>query len=398
MRRLIFALLLMAVACGPAQAQPAISLSAGVATPSATATAALSPSPTPSTSGPLLFAVLEAKIPGSPYVYNTVAIAGLDGYARAKTTFVPMPVPSLGCMGPLLPPQAQVADDKVYFADGTGVVRSLSASGQVTRVASFPFSGHQQMLSFAVSPDGSHLLGTVFTLPAKPNLGCNGTQAGGYSLDVYSALAGGSSTLLYQELTNAPGVTNAPGASFVIALTGWDALGPIGSYPIWASQGGGPESELGVAVRIDATTGKVLRPVADPYSCTVWDSVASGDFVCIPAVSASVSVRRPDGSEIWHFAATTPINGLWNPFLAPDEQHVVVVDGTEEVAGESGSRVTLGNATFVVSGWLNSTTLIGNGVGPNVGPGSDMAYVGLSAPSTVVSLGFQGSFVGTVQT
>ena len=394
MRRLILSLLLLVVACGPGQAQATSSPSGGNASPSATATAALSPSPTPSTSGPLLFAVLEAKIPGSPYVNNTVAISGLDGYARAKTTFVPMPVPSLGCMGASLPPQAQVAADKVYFADGTGVVRSLSASGQVTRVASFPFSGHQQMLSFAVSPDGSHLLGTVFTLPAKPNLGCNGTQPGGYSLDVYSALAGGASTLLYRESTNAPGV-HWPGASFVIALTGWDALGPIGSYPIWASQGGGPESGLGVAVRIDATTGKALRPVADPYSCTVWDSVASGDFVCIPAVSASVSVRRPDGSEIWHFTPTTPINGLWNPFLAPDEQHVVVVDGTEEVAAESGSHVTL-NASFGVNGWLDSTTLIGYGVGPNVGPGSDMAYVGLSAPGTVVSLGFQGSFVGTL--
>jgi hypothetical protein len=392
MWRLILSLLLLVVACGPGQAQATASPSAGVATPSA-----LSPSPTPSTSGPLLFAVLEAKIPGSPYEWNTVAIAGLDGRARAKTTFVPMPVPDVGCMGANIPQSAQVADGKVYFADGTGVVRSLAPNGQIARIASFPFSGHQQMLSFAVSPDGSQLLGAVFTLPAKPNLGCNGSPSpGGFSLDVYSAKAGGSSTLLYHE-----GLPNPP--PNVMALAGWDAVGPVGTYPtVWASQGGGPGSGLGVKVRIDASTGKVLRQVADPNSCLVWDIAASGDFVCIPpGVSARVSVRRPDGSEIWHFTATTPVNGLWNPFLAPDEQHVVV-DGTnystEEVAGKSGSRVTLGNASFGVNGWLDSTTLIGNGVGPNVGPGSDMAYVGLSAPDTVVSLGFQGMFVGTLNT
>jgi hypothetical protein len=337
-------------------------------------------------------------VKGTPN-WNTVAIAGLDGYARAKTTFVPIPVPDLGCIGAVLPPSAHVADGKVYFADGTGVVRSLSVGGQAARVASFPFSAHQQMLSFAVSPDGSQLLGAVFTMPAKPNLACNGSPSpGGYSLDVYSAKAGGPTTLLYHE-----NVSNKAGNLVdVMALTGWDAMGPFGTYPtVWASQGGGPMSELGVAVRIDASTGKVLGQVADPNSCRVWDIGASGDFVCIPDGSARVSVRRPDGSEIWHFTATTPINSLWNPFLAPDEQHVVV-DGTsldtEQVGAKNGSRVNPGNTSFEVDGWLNSTTLIGGGIGPNVGPASDFTYVRLSSPNTVVSLGFQGLFVGTVHT
>src|ERR1700680_4907746 len=81
MKRLIFSLMLMAVACGPTQAPHATSL----ATPSDTA-------------GQSLFAVLEAKTPGSQYSWNTVAISGLDGHARAETTFTPMPVPNLGCV------------------------------------------------------------------------------------------------------------------------------------------------------------------------------------------------------------------------------------------------------------------------------------------------------------
>jgi hypothetical protein len=138
----------MMVACGPSQAQ-------APATPTASATAPSSPNSTPTVSGPLLFAVLEAKIPASPYQWNTVAIAGLDGNARAKATFIPMPVPVVGCMGAIIPPSATIAACKVYFADGRSVVRSLSVNGQLTKVATFPLTSSQQMLSFAVSPDGS---------------------------------------------------------------------------------------------------------------------------------------------------------------------------------------------------------------------------------------------------
>jgi hypothetical protein len=286
----------------------------------------------------------------------------------------------------------------VYFADGTGVVRSLAANGQIARVASFPFSGHQQMLSFAVSPDGSHVLGVVFTLPAKPNLACNSSPApGGYSLDVYAATSGGASTLLYQEnWTNPP--TN------VLALFGWDSVGPFGTQPTgWATQGGGPAPyNGGIPARVDSNTGKVLRQV-DPSSCRVWDMAFSGDFVCItdPVISKStglydekVSVRRVDGSEIWQFTVTTSDGSVFNPFLAPDEQHVVVAaDYVTEVVGRDGSRVKLGSQVlgnqFGASGWFDSTTVIGSA-------SANLAYVHLSAPSTVVSLGFQGVFVGTV--
>jgi hypothetical protein len=389
MRRLVIGLLLMVAACGPAQGGPSTSPLALV-TPSPSATAETSPpgSPSPTSPGPLLFAVLEAKIPGSPHTWNTVAIVGLDGYAKAKTTFIPMPVPNLGCMGAVLSQSAHVAAGKAYFADGKGVVRSLSIQGQVIKVATFPLTSSQQMLSFAVSPDGSRLLGTVFTLPAKPNLACNGSPATGYALDVYSAPAGGSSTLLYhQSLQSSP--------SSVMALTGWDAVGPVGTYPtVWASQGGGPASELGVAVRIDAGTGKVLRQVADPNSCLVWDTAASGDFACVPAASARVSVRRSDGSEIWQFTPTAPVNALFKPFLAPDEQHVVVGgagEDIEQVGAKDGSRINLTSALFGVAGWLNSTTILGGT------SGGGLAYVRLSAPLTAVSMGFSGLFVGTVQ-
>src|SRR4051794_13042728 len=117
MRRALICLLLVAAACSQPQARPAIS---PTATPSTSPTLVSSPvpgptsNPTPTTSRALLFAVLEAKGTAS---FNTVAIAGLDGYAKAKATFTPMRVPTVGCTGTAVPPlSAHVAAGKVYFA------------------------------------------------------------------------------------------------------------------------------------------------------------------------------------------------------------------------------------------------------------------------------------------
>ncbi len=418
MRRLAIVLLLMAVACGRPQAQTGTSPVAETPSPSATATVVASPSPSaspitspkpsplpqPSTSKSLLFAVLEAK--------NTVAIAGLDGYARAKTTFIPMPVPDVGCMGANVPQSAEVAAGKVYFADGAGVVRSLAVNGQVTRVASFPFSGHQQMLSFAVSPDGSRLLAAVLTVPVK-FFPCGGAPKQPLTLDVYSARPGAPSTLLYHE-----NVPNTSTGLSVLKLVGWDNVGPLGTYPTdWADQGGGPRPWFfGIPVRVDASTGKVIRQVGDQNSCLVWDMVFTGASVCVQdrLLNASgtydqiLKVRRMDGAELWHFTVSLgPLglddpnfeNDVISPFLAPDEQHVVlccaVVGGNygdDTVVARDGGQVILGT-NFYAEGWLDSTTVIGSASSPPY----LLSYVSLSAPNRVVSMGFSGQVLGTVR-
>jgi hypothetical protein len=399
MRRLIFGLLLIAVACGQPQAKPPTSPLA-VASPSATATAGSGRSPSPSpltqptTSPSLLFAVLEAKGTAS---WNTVAIAGIDGYARAKTTFVPMGVPNVGCTGGAVPPpSAHVAAGRVYFADGTGVVRSLSVNGQITQVTTFPLTSGQQMLSFAVSPDGFSLLGAVFTLPTSPQLGCGGTPVvDGYSLDVYYAPAGGDSTLRYHEslLANLAAQRIDLGIN-VMALVGWDQVGPIATYPSeWVSQGGPRLKYRGTPVRVDSVIGRVSKQVSDPGSCYVQDIASSGDFVCSLGVNGDLSVRNPDGSETWR-AASQPKNDYFLAFLSPDERRLVAVHASRsvtEVAEQDGSRVVLAGE-LGPEGWLDSATVIGiNGAG-------NLTFLSLSAPGTLVDLGFKGQFVGTVRT
>ena len=419
MRRLVIALLLLTVACGQAQARPVTSpQDATTTTPSATATSAVDPIPsgspnpssnpnpnptpssipipTPTTSSSLVFAALEAKGTTASKIpqWNTIAIAGLDGYERAKTTFTPMRFPDVGCMAPLLPLSAHIAAGRVYFADGSGVIRSLSIQGQVTQVATFPVTSGQQMLSFAVSPDGSRLLGTIFTLPAKPNLACAGTPAvDGYGLDVYSVQPGAAASLLYHQSVSAAAVDSRRldlGIN-VMALTDWDQVGPVATFPTnWATQGGLPQKYYGTPVRVDSNTGNVLNQIADPATCYVQDIALSGDFLCGPG-GAVLSVRRPDGREIWR-AANQPNDGRYLSFLSPDERSFVALESTGSiVTAQDGGRIKL-VAECDPRGWLDSATVIG--INYTLGY---LCYVSLTAPGTVVDLGFAGQFVGIVR-
>jgi hypothetical protein len=361
------------------------------ATPSPSPSPAANSNPFPGPSGTLLFAALEAKGTTGPFGWNTLAIAGLDGYARAKTTFVPMPVPYVGCAGPVLPISAQVAAGKVFFSDGHGIVRSLSTSGQIVQVAAFPLTSTQQMLSFAVRPDGGRLMAAVFTLPPKPASSGDPCSSGGYpfapgnfTLDVYSATAGGSSQLLYHEVLTTGSTAQMP--NNVMAFIGWDQVGPIGTYPTsWATQGGGPHHYSGDPARIDALTGKVVGQVSDAPSCFVWDMASSGDFLCLP--SAGFSVRRPDRSQVWGVGS----GNFFSAFLSPDEQRAVVFGSAASVLGRDRSNISV-PADFQADEWLDSATVIGGGYVSNLN------YVNLRSPATMVDIGFKGMFIGTVRT
>jgi hypothetical protein len=375
---ILAALLVLSVACGQVSGRP---------------TAQQSPSSTLKPSSTLLFAVLEAKATA----YDTVAIVGLDGNARAKSTFTPMPVPKVGCMGAIIPLSAHVAAGKVYFADAKGVVRSLAVDGTVAVAATLPMTSSQQMLSFAVSPDGTRIVGTILTVPSTA-FTCSGAGSGTFTLDAYTAPVGGAAQLVYHDSWTT--------SRSVLALTGWDSVGPIGTYPtVWASQGGGPGSALGVKVRVDAATIRPGSVLSNPSACLVWDTIADGAFVCTKdgvsaqqQVSVPVSVRRADGTELWQYTISSA-NGPSLPYLNPDGAHVIMCcsdDGHEWLIGRDGSRIKLG-AAFFGSGWLDSTTAIGEyHPDPSQQPPLPLSYVALNAPDTVVPMGFAGAFVGTV--
>src|SRR5579864_7301946 len=368
--------MLLVAGCATSQPNPA-----GVTSSPHTPSSSTSPRP-------LLFAALETNANAAQFQWNTAVIAGLDGIARAKVTFAPLPMPYVGCESAVMPPDAHVAADKVYFADGTGTIRSLSPLGEAATVATIPFTGNQQMLSFAVSPDGMNLLAAVFTLPAQAASGdpCAGAEPfapGPFTLDVYSAQIGGTSRRLYHDVLPVSGTQRVPD---VMAFTGWDKVGPEATYPTQlATQGGGPQPG-GVTVWVDPSSGRVSRQLSDPTSCVVWDVAPSGDFVCTTPQAGDISVRHPDGTEIW--GSKAPFESPYeNPTLSPLEGRVAAGGSQSAVVTSTGKSLPLG---LYPLGWLDDSTVIGGGYT------ADFTYVSLAAPSTVVDIGFKGLFVGAI--
>ena len=258
-----------------------------------------------SSSGILLYAVVESHTKTNGLAtYDTVAIAGLDGYARAKTTFTPATPPYVGCLGPLLPLEAHVAAGRVFYVDGKGIVRSLGLDKTVKQAAAFPI-GPQQEVSFAVSPDGRHLLGTVLTIPPKPATDpCtsqgNGFAPGNWSEDVYAADAGGASRLISHR--SWPAGQQADVLSFV----GWDAIGPLGTSPTgYGTQGGGPirEGWYGRVVRVDEGSSVSLARI--PATQMTWRSVEATSAQDRTASTCSTRMEARAGNS------PPPTRGTW---------------------------------------------------------------------------------------
>lgn len=351
-----------------------------------------------STPGALpLFAVLEAK--GTTYcASNTVVIAGLDGRAKASATFQPMPVPGEGCIGSgsWLPPSAHVAAGKVFFADGKGTVRSLDANGKVTVLAAIPFAGAQQMLSFAISPDGGTLMAAIFTLPPMLTSGdpCSGGTwsfgPGNSTLDVYSGPSSGPVRLLYHQILWSG--TYQPQFD-VLAFVGWDALGPLVTDPTnWTGGGGGDALPLpGIFARVDPQSGHMTQRLEnDAQFCLVANIGARGDYACmtgsVPAYT--LSVRRPDHSELWAFTHLPGYAGI--PYLSPSETSAAFTVPSELPQGlvvtPEGAGVSVPAQPL---GWLGDEVVIGSNR-------TDLVYVTLTDPNTAVDLGITGVFVGTI--
>jgi hypothetical protein len=357
-----------------------------------------------------LFAVLEAP---AQYEQNTtVAIAGLDGYARAKTHFTPRSYPYAPDVAVVLAPEAHVAASVVYFVDGRGVVRTLDRSGRVRQVAVFPITQKQQEISFAVSPDGKQLVAAILTLPAVGKL-IPGTGwyelVGPWKLEVDRADVGGATIALHKwQAATDPGCTpeicpgQPPGFTNIV-MAGWDAQGPVavvGSN--WATQNpqfdgqtfyGGHFANLDLSTGLPGPTlGQCQDRDADPWSVGV-----DGTTICTGYTSSAslrVSVDSP-GRPLWQPALpANPPFGEAGRFVLSTDGSQLAMDGA--VVRRLGSTLAV-TQWFTPEGWLDAATLIGfqrNRADP--GRSDGMAYLHLSDPSHPVSLRFVGEFVGTI--
>jgi hypothetical protein len=222
----------------------------------------------------------------------SVLLTKRDGTVVAKATFKPAVRPLYTNAATILPPQVQVVAGAAYFIDGDGVVRRLDRNGTVSIVASFTTTEPQHMTSFAVSPDGSKLMATVFTFGAR-GPGLPGAITRGPSYDnLEYAEAGGPARVLSHAL-----LTETAGHFMVV---GWDQHGPIAGTSVpTATQNPLPEGWLSPLYHLDMSGNTTDR--LGGSNCTVALVAEGGAVLCAGSAfeGRAAQVRTESGGPLY---------------------------------------------------------------------------------------------------
>jgi hypothetical protein len=313
-------------------------------------------------SGP--FIAVASGLPGAQLVNfypiptsATVKIVDASGKVYASATFVPPPAPLIGPAAALLQSPVRTAAGALFYADNAGAVHKLTPDGATSVVATFPLTSSQQELTYAVSPDGAHLIAIVVSLPPVHNpppqtLGDPLYQTGGrWSVKVQTADSGGPTTTTFERDlgTTYPQVTE---------IVGWDNRGPLAtlSTQLGAQQAPPSAHIFGKLIHI-APDGTHLEPIGGS-DCTAVDELADGTVLC-DSDWQSFSVRTSAGAILWQrgFPSQDYYFGLW---LSPDGNAVAaqnIVLTASSVA--STARQAAGTSSGLVAvGWLNVSTVV----------------------------------------
>ena len=347
---LAIAALLSVAACG------------STATQGAASSARVSASAQQQSSGPL-FAVASG-LPGLHLVNfyplpasATVKIVDASGKVYASATFVPPPAPLIGGVVALLQSPVRTATGAVFYADNTGAVHKMTSDGSTSVIATFPLTSPQQELTYAVSPDGAHLIAIVVSLPPVHNpppqtLGDPYYQAGGrWSVKVQTADSGGPTTTTFERDlgTTLPQLTE---------IVGWDNKGPLATLSTLLGVQQAPPSAhiFGKLIHI-APDGTHLEAIGGA-DCTAVDELADGTVLC-DSDWQSFSVRTSAGAILWQRGLPSQdyYFGLW---LSPDGNAVAaqnIVLRASSIA--STARQAAGASSGLVAvGWLNVSTVV----------------------------------------
>ena len=331
-----------------------------------------------------LFAVVETGASASQP--GTVAIVGLDGYAKAKATFQPR-------VGPVVPDAyaplqgvAQVVGSAVYYIDGAGTVRVLRVGSQPQVVARFSLQPAQEDIWFAVSPNGSRVVAGILTLPALgPNTPGTGwpTLVGPWKFDLEMAASGGqTTTLVHSESAYAPDDQNH-GWKPMFPI-GWTAAGPVVMLPDHVTS---QNAWTGGALYLIDDSGKRTAQLGGS-DCTAAGINSNGLIGCTTAASEAVGVRNATGKVLW----STHVSGALasNVRLSVDGLGIL---NDVQVETKAGGMIQT-RSGFVTQGWLDASTVTGR-VQYAMSQG-DLSWVAPGDPTNVHDLGFQGDFVAAI--
>lgn len=359
-----------------------------------------SPAPSSSAGGSskeLLFAVLEPGGDLTAMKDNTVAIVRANGTSKTRSRFDARQLPRVGNALPLPQPEARVAAGKVYFADGSGKVRSLAPDGTVESVTAFPLTGPQQLLSFAVSPDGTQLMATVFSYPPvhvpppqtpiDPPFG-----PGDFSLQVLAAKPGQAAT----SLSRKSWAQSSGPPKEILSVVGWSRDAPLATIDtlLGTQEGSLGRQMFGHVAELD-TAGRPGQPLGG-YSCDAWSVLPDETVLCDDdGQLRNFSVRAKDGSVRVRLHATGDVQFV-DVTMSPDASKVAyLATGGRAVVTDSSGKTTQLPASFRPEGWLDATTVIG--VLQSAQGEGNMATVRIDRPTRLDDLGFHGYFVGVIQ-
>ena len=341
-------------------------------------------SPIPST----LFALVQTTTPaGQP---DTVAIAGLDGRILTSAKFKSRTVPVVPDGHVVLQSVAQVQGSNVYYIDGEGTVRVLRTGSEPRIVASFTQQAVQVDTWFAVSPDGTHVLAGILTLPPVASI-VPGTSWTSWDAQwdyvMMLAVAGSKpqeGNYFGRSAVRSVFRDDSPAGQLVAHL-------PSGVDVGWAGRdvSGRACNERRVAWRaaqvVTLAPDGVQEDQLGGDDCFAASITFGGLIPCISS-KGTVTVRSANGTPVW--PAHIDSSNAESIHLSPNGQ--AIVDRTK-VEMRSGAIVPMpGN--FHIQGWLDDNTLVGRLAigGANDG---NLAWISLTNPVVVHDLGFEGEFV-----
>ena len=321
--------------------------------------------------------------PNAPEANTKVEIVDLTGkvVASADLSALPLPTYGSGC-GPVVSPMIRVAARSAYFVDSTGVVHRLDPDGSTSQIATLILNPHP-LLSFAVSPDGKHVIAIVVNAPA------NGTWA----LDLENAAAGGpSSVALHKTLVQRP-----------TEIVGWDNAGPTATLDsLTCVQQAPPSLEYpGLALVHLALDGTHLDRIGGS-DCIPWDELLDGTVLCGSPGWDSFTVRTSTGSVLWGRQ-----EGLYaEPRLSPDGRAVAfngptatILTATSERPASSARQTP---PIYAFLGWAGNSEIVvvrdaGHlGLAPATGP-AGFRDLGLVVGNPCVGCGSQRVYLaGTI--
>jgi hypothetical protein len=396
-KRLAAILLLFLAACGQAQ-------------PTATRTPAVTPST--STTGSRTATPIFAIAQGNPACYSpscTVAIVDINGHIRAQRTFKRPPQPLVGCEGGWMYSSIQVAGNAAYYVDDSGTVRRLSASGALADVAHFPIRTSQQVVWFAVNPDGSKLMASIMVYPPlspswNPQQGCPVHEPGRTYEEVDLATLGGTAST----------VSDQTDPKTVMSIVGWDRAGPVAVPDTHMAYIGFIEGTVwgGPAVHLNERGQPVGGAIGGTNCSPLFGEGKDGSVVCHDPKRPTV--RDAAGKVLWSLKTLDPTDDFSYGLIAlsPDASHVAFSLNSRccysfdssVIRSRDGVRIGLG-ASFQPQAWLDNQTIIGargsvkptcSGCPPDFVP-TTLGIIDLAHPDVVRDLGVSGTVLGVLQ-